>query len=332
MKSTRMYHAERKERFLSERPTTPAMEALFRNVFDMVAPYEEEKNADVCTWNEGELKKVLEILSGFRNYSSENRAQLLRRYIRWCIDTGVEGATDAVFHVRADGLSKVREMTLSGPAHLQRCLDAIFSPVEDMSSDNTIRGYCWLAYFGMDEDDIVRVTSKSIDYRTYRVKFEGSNYKMFDVAYPCLHVLTDMSAFRFYHPGYEDGFIWRPRMDGDRLLRGVRSAEPPASFFRSKLSKLASDAFKDNKIDVKISYFRIWISGEFYRAYLRERAGEKVDFSHLAERAVLMREEKGKPYKLASEKNSRTEAAKKREISSDYMDDYIRWKNAYAIE
>ena len=332
MKRSRIYNPENKERFLKTNATTPTMDALFRNVFDMIAPFEEEKGADICTWNEEDIKGILEILSGFRNYSSENRAQLLRRYIRWCINTGYHGATDAVFHTRADGMSKVREMTLSCPAHLDRCLNTIFSPVKDATNDNILRGFCWLAYSGMDESDIVNVRSNDVDLLRRRVCFNDVAYQIYEPAIPCIKILKEMSAFRFFHPSYENGYIWRPRMDGDRLLRGVRSAEPTVMMFRSKLSKLASEAFKNRKIDVKISYYRIWISGEFYRAYLRELSGITIDFNHIADRAMRLREKRGEPYKLESNNNKRTEEAKRREISTDYKDDYLRWKTAYANE
>lgn len=332
MKNGRMFNAENKERFLEQQRSTQTMDALFRNVFDMIAPYEEEKNADICTWNDAELKKVLEILSGFRSYSSGNRAGLLRRYVKWCLDTGFPGATDAAFRTNANGFSKVREMTLSCPSHLDRCLNGILSPVQDLTNDNILRGFCWLAYSGMDESDIVQVRVGDVDFLRNRILYGNEAYPIYGAAAPCLKVLKEFSAFKYYHPNYEDGCIWRVRMDGDKLLRGIRSADPTVLMFRSKLSKLATDAFREKKIDVKISYYRIWISGEFYRAYLKERHGEEADFSHLAERAIRLREERGEPYKLESTNSKRTEGSKKREINSDFKDDYLRWKLAYASE
>ena len=78
------------------------------------------------------------------------------------------------------------------------------------------------------------------------------------------------------------------------------------------------------KTDLKLSYFRVWISGLFYRMYERERAGMPVDFSAAA--AQFM---EGKTYKLDRGRN--TPEAKKRQLTRDYLEDYERWKLAFAI-
>lgn len=329
MKHERLYNAKTKERFLEQGSFSPSMERLFRNVFDLTAPYEEEYGADVCTWDIARCSRVLEILAGFRSYSSENRANLLRRYAKWCIEDGVPDASDSLLRARASGQNKVREMTLSGPSHLQTILDTIYSPVSDATSDNLLRGYCWLAYFGMSDKEIVDITSKDVDLKTFLIYHGGDVFPICKEAIPCMRVLKELSAFRYYHPGYDSDFIWRPRMDGQKLLRGIRSAEPSVMHFRSQLSTAVNAAFKAGKIDVKISHYRIWLSGEFYRMYQRERMGQEIDFSHLADRAVRIREARGEPYKLEAEKGKRTISGKKREIDSAYKEDYRRWKQAY---
>ena len=329
MKHNRMYNAEMKERFIEQGNFSQTMEGLFRNVFDLVAPYEEEKCSDICTWDIQECKRVLEVLAGFRSYSSENRANLIRRYVKWCIEQGVPGASDAIFHVKASGDTKIREMTLSGPAHLESILNAVFSPVSDVTSDNILRAYCWLAFCGMDDNGIVALRTKEVDLSSLVITSNGEKYQIVDEAVPCFRILKEMSAFRYYHPGYDDGFIWRPRVDGDKFLRGIRTAEQSVVQLRSMLSKTINAAVKDKKIDVKISHYRIWISGEFYRAFQKELRGESIDFYHLAERAVRIREEKGEPYKLEADSRKRTIDAKKREIETGFQNDYIRWKRAY---
>lgn len=331
MRNNKMYESERKEQFLSENSITGSMERIFRNAFELIAPLEEQKNADVCTWDEAELKKLLEFLSGFRSYSSDNRAKLLRRYVRWCIDKGVPGAGDAIFGIKAAGYSKVREMTLSGPEHLQKILDTLFDPVSSVTSDNIMRGYCWLAFSGLSDQEIVDLRSSDVDLENFCVVFGGDSFPLCQQSIPCMRILREMGAFRYYHPGYDNDFIWRPRMDGEKLLRGIRAAEPSVLHLRSMLSKAVNASYKSGKIDVKISHYRIWISGEFYRMFLRERAGEEIDFSHLAERSFKLREEKGDPYKLDSGNNRKTAAGKKREIESAYREDYQRWKFAYSV-
>lgn len=300
-------------------------------MFDLVAPYEKELSADICTWGVADTKKVLEILSGFRSYSSENRANLLRRYVRWCIENGITGVSEAILTSKASGDLKVKEMTVSGPQHLDRILNVLFDPVSDATSDNILRGYCWLAFIGLSNNEIVSLRCNDVDINSFSIRTGSEEFQIIQEAVPCLRILKEMAAFRYSHPGYEHDFIWRPRLDGDKLLRGIRSANPSALHLRSMLSKSVNDAFKNGKIDVKISHYRMWISGEFYRAFLSERIGEPVDFSHLADRAIRIREENGSPYKLETENGKHSIEAKKREIESAYLSDYKRWKVAYSV-
>lgn len=331
MKDEKMYNAKQKEAFLAAAKLTPSMDSLFRNVFLLVAPYEEEKQADICTWGREECQSVLEKLAGFRSYSSDNRAKLLRRYATWCISENIPGATDNLREVKATGKSKVREMTISGPEHLEKILNGVFDPVEMATSDDILRGYCWLAFSGLPDDEMGNIRNADVDLDRFVVSYGGAEYPLCAQAVSTLRILREMSAFRYYHPGYVDEFVWRTRSNGDKLLRGIRGANPNVLVLRSMLSARVNEAFKSNKIDVKISYYRIWISGQFYRMFQRERMGEPVDFSELAALDIRQREEKGKPYKLSSEKSGRTLTSKTNEISTSYQKDYERWKLAYSV-
>ena len=298
MKDERMYNAEQKEAFIASSNLTPAMDALFRNVFLLVAPYEEEKNADICTWSREDCQLVLERLAGFRSYSSENRARLLRRYANWCIEQKVPGATGNLLASRATGKSKVREMTLSGPEHLEKILNTILDPVEVASSDVILRGYCWLAFSGVSDESIADIRCKDVDLDRFTISYDGNDYPFCVQAIQTFRILSEMSAFRYFHPGYDNDFIWRARSDGDRLLRGIRGAKPNVLVLRSMLSTRVNEAFKSGKIDVKISFYRIWISGQFYRFFQKERMGEPVDFS---------------------------------KEDASLKEDYERWKRAYSV-
>lgn len=325
------YNAELKERFLENARISGTMDSLFRNVFDFIAPYEEKHGADICTWGEEETQEVLDKLAGFRSYSSRNRENLLKRYIRWCLANEVPGANGAIFGVSADGISVIRERLLSGPEHLQHCLDSFLSPESDKTADNVLRGYCWLAFAGMTDTDILSTTVDSVDFDNLCVHSGGVSYPLYRESLPCMHVLCEMSCFKYFHDGYGNEFIWRPRKESDRLLRGIRNAEPTLNSIRTRLSTKNVDAFNDKKIDIKLSYYRIWLSGEFYRMYQKERMGEDVDFTYLAVRGLTEREGSGRPYKLDSGVNKRTTESKKRELARNFQVDYTRWKIAYTV-
>lgn len=330
MGNRELYNAELKERFMSERATTKVSRSLFVNVFEYVAPFEREYDADICTWDEDRLRPVLEKLVGFRSYSGKNRENLLKRYIKWCFSVGVPNASSSIFGVNVDGLNRVREMLVSGPEHLQRCLNVFLTPESDKTADNILRGYCWLAFSGMNDDEIIEVRKSDVDLQNLCVHSNGREFPLYRESLPCIRNLRDLPSFKYFHEGYTDEFVWRFRPEGDKLLRGIRTAEPSLYNIRSRLSNKSSEAFNAGKTDIKISYFRVWLSGEFYRMYQNERMGEQVDFTYLAKRAMLAHEARGKSYKLESENNKRTPESKLREIARNYQDDYARWKIVYS--
>lgn len=326
-----VYNEELKNRFILETCSTSNMKSLFTNVFHLVGEEEEKLGADVCTWNEEQLRVMLERLSGFRAYSSKNRENLLKRYIAWCINTGVDGASGAIFGIETDGIASVRQKTVSGPEHLQRCLDSFLAPEQDKTADNVLRGYCWLSFSGMADDEIVDVRTTDVDLEALVVRSGNKKYPIYREAIPCMRILRELSCFKYFHDGYENDFTWRVRPDGDKLLRGLRSAEPSILGIRSRLSDKSVSAFNKGAADVKISAYRIWISGEFYRMYQKERMGDTVDFTYLACRGIETREKNGKPYKLEAERGKRSVDNKINELARNYLEDYNRWKLAYSV-
>ena len=70
---------------------------------------------------------------------------------------------------------------------------------------------------------------------------------------------------------------------------------------------------------MQLSYYRVWLSGRFYRLYETELAGGAVDFTELAAEHM-----EGKTYKLGSGRN--TPMAKQRKLAAEYAIDYNRWK------
>lgn len=320
-----IYNPDLKERFIKEEVSSDNMKRLFRNVFEYASKYEEKNDADLCTWNKDQTQELLESLAGFRSYSSDNRAKLLKRYVRWCCEEGVEGVTDYIFTVTVDTYKKIKERTLSDPGHLQRCLNSFLSPEPNKTVDNILRGYCWLAYMGLSEEEIQSVTVDDVDLNNGIVKLATKVYIVPNEAFVCLRILKEASEFRYYHSEYSKDYIWRDRAAGDKLLRGLRNPEPNIRNMRSMLSKKTSGG----DTLAKLSYSRVFLSGEFYRMYQKEQNGLPVDFIYLGERSIRMRAEKDKPYKLESEKGRRTENGKKRELAREYEQDYIRWKEAY---
>ena len=71
--------------------------------------------------------------------------------------------------------------------------------------------------------------------------------------------------------------VWKDRADGDKILRGLKS-EPKLQVLRNELSRRSTKRMKEGKVEQKLSYYRVWISGIFYRTYENEQMGVKPNF------------------------------------------------------
>jgi len=265
---------------------------------------------------------VVDGLVGFRARSKWMRLIILKDYVKWCIGMKVPGACDGMLKIETVGLEKVKHQTVANPLHLQRYLDSICEPESEETTDNIYRCFYWLAYGGVAEEDILSIKCSDVDLNNMVVRYNDTEVPIYREALPAFKNCVKLTQFVYKHPNY-DKLVYKDRADGDTLVRGIRSA-PSIKAMRVELSRRSKAKMDEGKTDLKLSYFRVWISGLFYRMYERERAGMPVDFSAAA--AQFM---EGKTYKLDRGRN--TPEAKKRQLTRDYLEDYERWKLAFAI-
>lgn len=316
-----MYNTELKDRFTKQYTTKKSVREACLSVFEAVEKYERQWGADLCTQDVQSLEEMLNDLLGMRTSSKHLRLSILRDYVRWCISEGVPGATNGMLHARSDGIEKMKRQTVRNPRHLQLYLDSICDPEEMETVDNTIRCFYWLAYSGMDENDILKVTSLDVDLRHMEIQFGGESFPIYREALPALQNCMELTQFQYVHPNYgADKVVYKDRAQGDELLRGLRGA-PSLTGLRAALSRKHKQIEQrgGDTLGLRLSYSRVWISGIFYRAYENEMAGIDPDFMDTAERHMA-----GKEYHLESGRN--TIDAKQRAIARDYRKDYDRWK------
>lgn len=315
-----MYNEKLKRQFIASYTKTESMIKLCESVFNAFEESENKWDADLCTRSKEELQPVLSKVVGFRVRSKWTRLIILKDYVRWCIGMNIQGACGDMLDITNVGLEKVRIQTIPNPKSLQNYLNVLFAPEDEKTTDNIYRCYYWLAYAGMDENDIMKVKCSDIDFENMVVNYDRrlTTIPIYPESIKCLRYCAELDSFRFIHPNYIEA-KWRPRVSGNLLIRGVKT-QGSLSSIRVEMSKRAKD--KEDKTNFKLSYFRVWISGVFYRAHQGELAGEKADFADIT--AAQM---EGKTYKLDSGRN--TLAAKHRQLTRDYEEDYERWKLAW---
>lgn len=314
-----MYNEKLKADFIKHYTTSTLTSQRCVTVFNEVEPFENEWGADFCTKSADELRPVITKISGLRSRSSSLIISLLKEYVKWCVENGVDGANDGMLLITDVGLDKIKTQTISDPGHLQRYLDVICRPVEKQTTDDTIRCYFWLAYAGMKEEDILNVSIYDVDFDNMVVHYskEDTDVVLYQEALPVFHNCVELKQFFYENTRYE---MWRDRLPGDNLLRGIRS-EFSIKSIRVVLSKAAKRE-ESTTSGMKLSYNRVRLSGVFYRAYQDEMAGLPVDFRQYVD---FIR--KGKEYDLKSCRN--TQDSKLRQLVREYEEDYRRWKAAW---
>lgn len=314
-----MYNTELKSKFAKEYTDSISVREACAAAFSAFEPYEVEWGADLCAQSTETLQPIVDKLLGLRSKSIQSRLAIYQEYVKWCIKNNVPGACDGMLHVDSSGLNKMRKQTVKNPKHLQKYLDEVCDAEEEQTTDNTIRCYYWMAYAGMDEKDIFQVKSSDVDFESMIVRFGGTDYPIYREAIPAIRNCMNLTQFLYKHPNYAaDKIVYRDRADGDILIRGIRST-PSVVSMRAELSRRSKSKIADGKTELQLSYYRVWISGIFFRMYESELAGIEPDFFSLVEKLT-----EGKIYKLDSGRN--TVGAKQRKLSWEYMVDYKRWK------
>lgn len=326
-----MYNTEIKTRFITEFSTNTGRRHVATIMFNAIEPYEVKWNADFCTRSKEELQPVVSEIVGFRTNSKKLRLTILKEYIRWCIKNQIEGACDELFLIEELGLDKLKRQMVANPQHLQRYLNCICDAESEETVGCIYRCFYWLAYGGMKEEDVLDVAASDVDLLDMVVRHGGNEYPIYREAIPAFKNCVNLTQFRYKHSNYSaDKVVFKERASGDMLLRGI-SESKSIKAVRVEMSRRAKNPkFKsvsdeaDISLDLKLSFYRVWLSGLFYRTYEAERAGMPADFMAAAEQFM-----EGKTYKLDSGRN--LIGAKQRQLASDYLEDYNRWKEAYSI-
>lgn len=320
-----MYNEEQKERFIAEFTSNLGRRKVAYLTFEALEKYENAWGADFCTRKEAELKPVIDEITGIREDSKKTRLSVLKAYVKWCQENGVPDTRDDLLKMKDFGGEKIKRQMVSNPSHLQRFLDTAFDKEANQTVDNIYRAYFWLAYSGVNEEDVLNIKISDVDLSQMIVKFGGKEYQLYREAIPSIRNCVELSSFRYIHPNYADKEIRKPRVNSDTLLRAtilksVLDMRTEASK-KQRLQKFRSeDEKKDKSLDLRLSFDRVNLSGMFYRMYEAERAGVPVSFVSAASDFVS-----GKQYK--SDEHAK---ATIRNVANKYKVDYENWKEAFA--
>lgn len=316
-----MYNEDRKVRFIREYTGSLNTANVATTLFNALEEHEKSWGADLCTRSSEELQPVIDEIVGLRSKSKWMTLTILKEYVKWCIAMQVPGACDGMLQIKAVGLDKVKHQMVSGPLHLQKYLDDIFDPESDETIDNIYRCYFWMAYGGIDEEDTILIRNEQIDFSQMTIFYKTINIPIYREALPAFRNAVSLNSFLYKHPNYTKP-VRRDRVPGDTLMRGIRATTKTFTM-RTTLSKRNIKAIEDGMTDLQLSFYRVRMSGLFYRVYEMERAGIPASFSEAALRVM-----DGKTYSLHGREKLEHRQNK---IERNYLEDYQRWKLAFSI-
>lgn len=316
-----MYNEELKVRFIKDYTSSINTANVATVIFNAFEKYEDVWQADLCTQGADVLQAAVDEVVGIRAKSKWMTLTILKEYVKWCMTMKVPGACDGMLHIETVGLDKIRHQMVSSPLHLQKFLDTLFDPESEETMDNLYRCYFWMAYGGIDEDDTIFIKAEDVDLTEMVIRYKDTRVPIYRESLPAFRNAVSLGSFLYKNANYKKP-IRRDRLVGDTIMRGIKATTKTFTM-RTTLSKRNIKAVKDGKTDMQLSFYRVRMSGLFYRAYEMERAGIPVDFSEAAVNAM-----EGKTYSLSGRVKIEH---KQNRIERDYMEDYQRWKLAFSI-
>lgn len=316
-----MYNEEQKKRFIRDYTGSLSTANVAATIFNETEKYEESWGTDLCTKGVEELQPVVNEITGLRNKSQWMSLTILKEYVKWCLAMKVPGACDGMLRIEAVGLDKIKKQMVASPLHLQRYLDDIFDKEFEETIDNLYRCYFWMAYGGIDEEDTILVKTEDVDLSQMLIRYKTTSVPIYREAIPAFKNAVTLTNFLYKHPNYTKP-IRRDRVPGDTIMRGLKATTKTFTM-RTTISKRNISAIEDGLTELQLSFYRVRMSGLFYRTYEMERAGIPVTFSEAALRVM-----DGKTYALSGREKI---IHKQNRIERDYFDDYQRWKLAFSI-
>ncbi len=317
-----MYNSKIKKRFIEEKKLSKGITEKCRIMFDEFEPYEKEWGKDLCAVEAEKIKPVFSNLAGTRSAVIKAKYKYLKMYAEWCIDNNIKGACRDILDMDVLTVNKMEKITVTSPTHLQKFFNSIFDPEIKKRIDNVYRCVLWLAYMGVPKEEVLNIKTSEVDLKQMVLIHNDIEYPIYRESVPAFINCIHLNSFYYIHPKYSTTRQFtKPRAEGDTLIRGYANY---ASFqiLTVQISKLLARAINEEKTDLKLSYYRVWISGLFYRMYQDEMMGIPPDFTNAA-----MEFMEGKDYKL--DKTTMSLDSKCKRVAKNYLEDYKIWKSVF---
>lgn len=270
-----MYNEELKREFIKNCCEDKASVNRAIRLFNMAEKFENSWEKDICTVSEEYLGEALQEITSAHLGTQTADMYVLKKYARWCIENKVPGACGGLLKNQDIGYDKLRTTMVGDPAQLQNYLDKVFLPISDCRADNLCRGFFWLAFIGLAEDEAAEIKVEHVDLKNLSICYHGNTYPIYNEAIPAIRYLCSANSFFYDFKRYETVI---ERDVGTHILRGTRSSGGVNTDSIGRLaSSRVSAATKMYDEKVVLRYKSIRMSGIFYRMLEIEKRTGSVD-------------------------------------------------------
>jgi hypothetical protein len=309
--------------FLASRQGTKSHES-YSTLFSRALEMEEASGLDLCQFSESELQNFISAMPGIKTGTRLNNLSYLNTYLNWCRSAGIPGVADEIeMHDKQQVLERIETSHFKSPQELDELLSIVFPKDPPRSSRTLCRVFFWMLYAGVPIADTVGITSRDVDLKKmYFQVGDGKKYVFCKEALNDVRDAIDSSSLRNLCalPGSERE--WRPRAEGDTILRGFKNAGK-VNQFSTIGTRSFSAAYRSGLTQKKPTALTVAYSGTYYRMWLNEQKGWRVDFTEIAR----VRASEG------NRKKGSTCGASNLRISASYIEsDYRMWKAAFGLE
>lgn len=324
-----MFNEDQKTAFIQSYTSKKETIQSFVKMFNSAEEYEERFQKDLSQFTNSEMSAFFTEKSGLRNTSKVSMSSRINRYLSWAKNNGINVVCDRIQCDDDDTVEKFRNKMVFNPDHLNRYMDVVFGDISERTNGLLCRCYLWLAFCNVDIADAERLRDSDVDINLMRVLVHGREVPLYEQAVPAFAELKNLDELRVFNPLYPDKVIMKQREDGDRFLRGAKVAgisrveiqDGERGNTSGEVKRKTKKAIDAGLVSARINFTTVKLSGIFYRMYIREEMGIKVDFS-----VITSMEMAGKSFS-----SNRVFNAAKHRIKSGYERDYDLWKRAYML-
>lgn len=284
-----MYNEERKSLYIKSTITSDSQKEWYRSLFRRSERLEELAGRDLCEFYSSTLRQLYHDLGITLTQSAITTYYAIRRYVYWCRKQGYP-TTDDIEDCQPDLVAEVRSCMVVVPHHLITTLDLVFPDYEEAQIQRIFRAYFWLAFSGFTDEEALRVRASDLDFENMCIRFEDHDprdHPIYVLSVQDLLAAANLQSFTEFH--VSSRLIVKDRLPGDTILRGKipkgddLSDDPMRTFIRPAVSRAftrarqrySREAYRYRKSkyppSLYMTYRSAYLSGIFYRAWLRER-------------------------------------------------------------